>query len=363
MKRVVVLGSTGSIGKQTICVLEKNPDMFTLVGVSCEKNIVLLKEQMQKHNVKFACCKNYPNEKENIFSDELTLVKHLEFDVLVAGSGGIDSLDAVLFALDNNKRVCIANKELLVCAGSLIMSKNKANVIPVDSEHSAIFQCLENRGDIKDVTLTCSGGALRNVPIADLWNTDVAKVLAHPTWKMGKKITIDCATMANKAFEVMEAKHLFGLRRNQINVLIHPESIVHGMVTFYDGSTIAHLAQTTMEIPITYALSYPKRLYTDNTLDLVGKSLSFFEPDLNRYPLFGLLTERIEDDSFCAKAAGADEAAVKMFLQGIINYSELHTIIEQVLSNVENIVINNPEIAKELYYQGYRKVLEKRNIK
>ena len=112
MKRVVVLGSTGSIGKQTICVLEQNPDMFTLVGVSCEKNIVLLKEQMQKHNVKFACCKNYPNEKEYIFSDELTLVKHLEFDVLVAGSGGIDSLDAVLFALDNNKRVCIAVKSI-----------------------------------------------------------------------------------------------------------------------------------------------------------------------------------------------------------------------------------------------------------
>lgn len=357
MKRVIVLGSTGSIGKQTLGVIRTNPTEFQAVGLSCRQNLELLKRQKREFGVKFACCYRFPDETEGIFGDELSLVKNVEFDVLVAGTGGIDSLDAVVYALENGKRVCVANKELLVCAGKLLMKLSNGNLIPVDSEHSAIYQCLENRRGVDSVTLTCSGGALRDFPKEKLWTATKSDVLKHPTWKMGEKITVDCATMTNKAFEVIEANRLFELSKKKIKVILHKESIVHGFVTLSDGSIISLLSEPDMELPIAYALSYPERIRKDSCFSLAGKTLSFEEPDYSRYPLFSLISENVDNEAFCCASAGVDEASVNLFLKGVITYGELHTIIEKSLENISNFAITDTKIAREIYKEGFEKVL------
>lgn len=358
MKRVVVLGSTGSIGKQTLNIIRNNPTIFSVVGLSCRKNIDLLKRQMNEFGVRFGCCSLFPDEQNRIFNNELLLLKSIDFDIVVAGAGGIDSLEAVIYALEQNKRVCVANKELLVCAGSLLMKLSNGNLIPVDSEHSAVFQCLENRMDVESITLTCSGGALRNFDINKLWSATKSDVLKHPTWKMGDKITVDCATMANKAFEVIEANRLFGFQRKDINVLLHKESLVHGLITFCDKSSLALISQPTMELPIAYALSYPDRVCFDSDFSLVGKTLTFENPDYSRYPIFEFITENYQNEEFCCMSAGVDEASVNLFLDGVIRYGELHTIIEKSLSKVSNSAITDAKTAREIYNEGIQRVLQ-----
>lgn len=357
MKRIVVLGSTGSIGKQTLNIVRKNPTMFCVVGLSCRKNVDLLKNQMLEFGVRFGSCSLCPDQENRIFDNELSLLKAVDFDIVVAGSGGIDSLDAVIYALEQNKRVCIANKELLVCAGNLLMKLSNGNLIPVDSEHSAVFQCLKSRKNVESITLTCSGGALRDFDINRLWSATKDDVLKHPTWKMGDKITVDCATMTNKAFEVIEANRLFGFRKDNINVLLHKESLVHGFITFCDKSSLALISQPDMELPIAYALSYPERVSFDSQFSLVGKTLTFEKPDYSRYPLFEFITDNYLNEEFCCMSAGVDEASVNLFLDGVIEYGELHTIIEKSLVGTSNSTINDSKTAREIYKEGIERVL------
>lgn len=358
MKKVVIFGSTGSVGKQVLNVISRYPNEFKVVGLSCNSNLKLLKEQMAQYNVDIACCKLHPENDNNIFDNEYSLVKDNDFDILVASSGGIDSLSAVLYALRSGKRVAIANKELLVCAGNLLMQEDRGNLIPVDSEHSAIYQVLKCGNKPESITLTCSGGAFRDVPLSEIWGKKAGDALLHPTWVMGQKITVDCATMANKSFEVIEAMHLFDLSKEQVNVLLHRQSIVHGFVTFQDGSIISQMSEPNMEIPISYALGYPERLSRRSDFSLIGKNLSFEIPDYSRYPLFKLITDNAENQSFCAFASGVDEASVNLFLKGCISYGQLHTIIEKSLLFAPSATVSDEKIAQQLYYEGFNKALE-----
>lgn len=341
MKRVIVLGSTGSIGTQTLNVISRNPKEFDVVGLSCNSNLNLLKEQCKEFRVKYGCCKCFPDKDNNIFGTESELIEATDFDILVAASGGVDSLDAVVTSLLNGKRVCIANKELLVCAGVHVMaSSRKGELIPIDSEHSAIYQCLHGDKEIESVTLTCSGGALRDLPIDKLSNANVDDVLKHPNWVMGKKITVDCATMMNKAFEVIEAMHLFGLPKEKIKVVMHKESLVHGYVTFKDGSIKALISPPNMELPIAYALSYPNRV-DGPQFNLAGKTLSFTEPDYERYPLFKLVMDNLDKPLFPSFIAGVDEIVVNHFLHGFISYGEMHNIISNAVEIFPKVYEDN----------------------
>ena len=241
MKRVVVLGSTGSVGKQTLDVIRELG--YTVVGLGCNKNIFLLREQMREFAVSSAAAIDC--EEIDLFhgSEAFTeLCASLDYDILVAAASGLSSLKAVLNSLERGKRVALANKEIAVCAAPLLKETiKKGELIPVDSEHSAIFQCLSCGKDVKSVTLTCPGGALRDMPIEKLKYATANDALKHPNWSMGDKITVDCATMANKAFEVIEAASLFSLPFDKIKVLIHKESLTHGFVTFSDGVIISQV--------------------------------------------------------------------------------------------------------------------------
>lgn len=341
MKRVIILGSTGSIGTQTLNVITRNQADFKVVGLSCNSNIELLKAQREKFGVDYVCCKTFSDKDNGIFATESELIEKVKYDILVACSGGVDSLDAVVTSLLNGKTVCIANKELLVCAGEHVMTASrKGKLIPIDSEHSAIYQCLQGESEIDSVTLTCSGGALRNMPIEELSAATVGDVLKHPNWIMGKKITVDCATMMNKAFEVIEAMHLFGLPKEKVHVVMHKESLVHGYVTFKDGSIKALISPPNMELPIAYALNYPIRM-DSLKFDLSGKTLTFTEPDFERYPLFKLVIDNLDKPLFPSFIAGVDEIVVDHFLKGFISYGEMHNIINSAVLMFEKVYEDN----------------------
>lgn len=360
MKRVIILGSTGSIGTQTLNVISRNLSNFKVVGLSCNSNIELLNAQREKYGVEFACCKCLPDKDKGIFATESELIGAVKYDILVAASGGVDSLDAVVTSLLNGKAVCIANKELLVCAGEHVMAaSHKGRLIPVDSEHSAIYQCLQGESEIDSVTLTCSGGALRNMPIEKLSDATVEDVLKHPNWVMGKKITVDCATMMNKAFEVIEAMCLFGLPKEKVHVVMHKESLVHGYVTFKDGSIKALISPPNMELPIAYALNYPNRIENIN-FDLSGKTLTFTEPDIERYPLFKLVLDNLDKPLFPSFIAGVDEIVVDHFLKGFISYGEMHKIINRAVLMYDKVYESNANSYSPIgLYECGRKVVKK----
>ena len=260
---------------------------------------------------------------------------------------GYAGLKAVKLAVELKKPVALANKETLVAGGGLIMpmaKKQGVDIIPVDSEHSAIWQCLNYNAEkeFKKIIITASGGALRNVPIEKLESVSASDALMHPNWNMGKKITVDCATMVNKGFEVLEAMWLFNAPREKIDVAIHPESIIHSMVEFKDGAVISQMGVPSMEIPIQLALTYPNRLDTATTpLELKGKTLSFMDVDLNRYPAFSVCNEAILKGGVypCALSAG-DEVVVELFLNGKIKYTEIPTYLEKVVEKTENLPLS-----------------------
>ena len=353
MKRVVVLGSSGSVGKQALQVVDELG--FEVVGLACKSNYEVLSAQL----------KQYPNAKgailEGVYHDVFCgkdafemLAKQVDYDVLIAAASGLTSLTTVLQALKDGKRVALANKEIAVCAGSLLKAAAKnGELIPVDSEHSAVFQCLLSGREIKDVTLTCSGGALRDVPIENLKYVKAEDALKHPNWAMGAKITIDCATMANKAFEVIEAAALFDIPFDMVKVLVHKESIVHGFITFKDGSVIAQLSAPDMKAPLRYALTYPNRRETKEDFSLIGKTLTFCEHDRKRYPLFDVILNAAKNNEWArAFLAGADEGAVELFLSGHISYEELHKIINMAAETVKVEVVDTVEKAIAAYEYG-----------
>ena len=362
MKNIALLGSTGSIGKNTLDVVRNFPDEFKIVGLTAKSNIDTLYAQVKEFKPKFICVndsgaalklKARVGAKVRFFTGEeglRELVKEKIIDEVLVAITGTGALAPLLSALDSKKRIALANKESLVMAGAIVMErarKNKVEILPVDSEQSAIWQCLqgEDRSHLKNIYLTASGGPFRETSVRDMKDISMKEVLRHPRWKMGRKITVDSATLMNKGLELLEAMFLFDLPVDRIKILIHPEAIVHSMVEFVDGVVMAQLSNTDMRIPIQYALTYPKRM--KNALAGVDflklKSLNFEKPDFNKFPCLKLsFSVAGELGTAPAVMNCANEISVAEFLKGRLAFIKISSVIERVLSKHKNIV--NPNL-------------------
>lgn len=361
-RRIAILGSTGSIGTQTLDVVRRHPDLFEVETISAYNSVDLLAAQAEEfdvNNVVICNPEHYsalnsrlPQCKVFAGVDSLCeLVKSDRVDIVVGAMVGFSGLRPTLAALEAGKVVALANKETLVAAGDIVRATMKAHggaILPVDSEHSAIFQCLlgAQGNDPVRIHLTASGGPFRTWKKDDIAAATAAQALKHPNWDMGAKVTIDSATMMNKGFETIEAYHLFNLTPDQIHVVVHPESIIHSMVEFADGAVIAQLGSPDMRVPIGLALSFPERVDVGcKPLDFATLSkLSFEEPDLDRFPNLGLAFDSIRRGGNipCALNA-ANEVAVKAYLQGKISFYGITELLEKSLAKTEFIAVPSLE--------------------
>jgi 1-deoxy-D-xylulose-5-phosphate reductoisomerase len=334
VKRVAILGSTGSVGVQALDVASRFPDHFEVVGLAAGRNVARLAEQVRRFRPKVVSLADEGAARElralvpagtEVLAGEsgaVAVASHPDVHLVLAAISGGAGLRSTAAAVEAGKTIGLANKESLVLAGELVMARAAAKgvaILPVDSEHSAIHQSLvgHNRGEVRRLILTASGGPLRQVPAAELASITPERALKHPNWSMGDKITIDSATLMNKGLEVVEARWLFGVEPRRIDIVVHPESIVHSMVEYIDGSIVAQLGISDMRGPISYAMGHPERLPLDLApLDLgrLGK-LTFEPPDAARFPAFTLAYRALEMGGTApAVLSGADEAAVAAFL-------------------------------------------------
>ncbi len=353
MIRVAILGSTGSIGRSTLDVIRRHPGKFEVVALAANRSLDLLAQQVAEHNPGKAVLvegeglngrRDLPAARWMAGRDALLeLATAPEVDVVVNALVGSAGLEPTLAALEGGKRLALANKESLVAGGDLVVAAAKAGggeLVPVDSEHSAILQCLEGyeMASVARMTLTASGGPFRGRSLEELWAVHPEHALNHPTWSMGAKITIDSATLANKALEVIEAHFLYGIDYDSLGVVVHPQSIVHSFVEFVDGSVLAQLGFPTMELPILYALTYPERLEDRllQTFDPVRASpLIFEEVDRDTFQMFAL-GERAgrEGGSSPAVYNAANEVAVEAFLAKKIRFPELPEVVGEALDRL-----------------------------
>ncbi len=350
MKRILILGSTGSIGTQALDIIRDNPDKFKAVGLTCKSRVDSLVVQIKEFNPEAVCVGNEESAKRikaefpdlDVYYGEAGLVEiaKMNCDLVLSSLMGISGLMPTYTAIANGRDIALANKETLVTGGKLVTSLCKEKgikLLPVDSEHSAIFQCLEgNRNQrIKRILLTASGGPFRGRSLAELKNVSVEQALKHPKWSMGAKITIDSASMMNKGLEVIEAKWLFDVDPEQIEILVHPQSIVHSMVEFCDTSIIAQLGLPDMRIPISYAFNYPNRLeYKGDSLDFfdVASDLHFEKPNREVFKTIDMAYYVLQEGkSYSAALNGANEELVAMFLEGKIKFTEIQDTIARVL--------------------------------
>lgn len=361
MQRVTLLGSTGSIGQSTLDVIRQNPDHFSVFALVAGRNLQALAAQILEFRPQVAVVADpddLPALRALLASASAPLPELLagngayarvaaapETDSLVSAIVGVAGLEATYQAICAGKRIGLANKETLVAGGSLVMSAVRAHgvqLIPIDSEHNGAHQCLRAgaRADVTKLILTASGGPFRNTPAADLLQVTPEQALNHPTWKMGPRITIDSATLMNKGFEVIEACWLFDLPPDQVEVVVHPQSTVHAMVEYNDGSVIAQVCATDMRMPIQYALTYPQRWSAPvPRLDWTqARTWDFHAPDLARFPLLRLAYEaqRAGGTATCTLNA-ADEIAVESFLRGEISFPGIAEVVEETLERVSSI--------------------------
>lgn len=345
-KKIVIFGSTGSIGTQTLRVIDKYPERFEVVGLGCGANYTLLNEQIAKYRPKYVFIaenadKIIPMGAE-ILPNAETLAE-VDADIFVSAAVGMAGLAPTLKAIETGKDIALANKETLVAAGEYVMARAKANgvkMLPVDSEHSALWQCLNygNARNVKNLILTASGGAFRGLKADKLQNVTVLDALKHPTWNMGRKVTIDSATLMNKGLEVIEAKHLFDIDAERIKVLVHKESVVHSMVQFDDNSVIAELSVPSMILPIQLALTYPDKIESEvKELDLSDIAiLSFEKPDMDTFKALKIAYEVAKTGGTAgAVMNAADEVAVTAFIDGKIRFLEIPTVISRTLDKCE----------------------------
>lgn len=350
MKKLVLLGASGSIGLQTIDVCLKHSDQFKIIGLSVGKNIKVLKEILTKIDVKHVCVKEvnealvneYPDIQFYFEDQGLIDLVSIDCDVVVNALVGFVGVKPTLKAIELKKEIALANKETLVVAGEHVMARAKENgvsILPIDSEHSAIFQALQGNKieEIRRLIITASGGSFRDKTRDELKGVSVKEALNHPNWAMGAKITIDSATMMNKGFEVIEAHWLFDVNYDQIDVLMHPQSIVHSLVEYQDGSQMAQLGLSDMRLPIQYALSYPSRMVLETEqLDLakVG-TLTFNSLDFNRFPLLKVAYEagRALGNAPCILNA-ANEVANAAFLNGEIEFLAIEFYVIDALKHL-----------------------------
>jgi len=352
MKRIAILGSTGSIGINTLDVISRLKGRFEVIGLSASANVGLLARQAISSSARVVSVMDSRLEKDlkilvpggvEITSGEdglLDMVSRPDVDLVVFAISGNVCLRPLMKAIEEKKEIALANKEALVSAGEIIMAssrKNNVRIIPIDSEHSAIFQCMEGRlrKSLKKIYLTSSGGPLLNVAKKEFKNLTKELVLNHPRWKMGRKITVDSATLMNKGLEVIEARHLFDIDESSIEVLTHPEAVVHSMVELLDGSIIAQLAAADMRLPIQFALTYPERVESDvKRLDLAKiKQLNFQKPDLERFPSLSLARQALKTGrTYPTVLNAADEEAVGLFLHDELPFFRIPSIVEDVLA-------------------------------
>ncbi len=348
-RKISILGSTGSIGRQALEVIESLAGRFEVIALAAGNNTELLKKQAEKFKPRTVSVKSRELAmelgKDTLWGTEglREIAANPDNDLVLMAVNGINGLEPTIAAIDNGINIALANKETLVAAGNIITKKAKEKntcIIPVDSEHSAIFQCLENKKPRK-IILTASGGPFRTKTPAEIRDATVNSTLAHPKWSMGKKITVDSATLMNKGLEVIEAHWLFGVDYRDIEVVIHPQSIVHGAVEFKDGSYIAQMGLPSMHIPIQYALTYPETTegLKTGSLDLTEISGLYFEkPDLGRFPCLKLAYEAGEKGGTYPAALNAlNEEAVYAFLKGEIRLTHIAGIVEKGLERHESI--------------------------
>lgn len=351
MKKIALIGCTGSIGRQTVEVVRKNADKFSLVALIAGNSSQAIQKQIEEFKPAFAALTNEEAAKKikevpggvtflSGANAGYTALQECGADIVLIACGGFAGLGYCLKAIELNIPVALANKESLVCGGELIMPLIK-QIAPVDSEHSAIWQCLNfNKGaQFERLIITASGGAFRGKNWEDLKEVTVEEALNHPTWNMGKKITIDSATLLNKGYEVIEAHHLFNCPFQKIKTVIHPQSIIHSAVQFPDGATVAQLSYPTMELPIQIALTYPKRLQTEiPALDFDTLSKLTFEPlERQKYPMYDLALTCGEEGGILPTALNAaSEVAVNAFLNGGIKFTDIYGVAAAVVDGTKN---------------------------
>lgn len=371
MKKILILGSTGSIGLSALEIIRSFPEEFEVTGLAINNNIETLEHQINEFAVPTVVVVNEKRAKElkdkvgnkcEILSGEeglIEITKKGDYDILLTAIVGFAGLMPTIEAIKQRKRIALANKETLVVAGEIINQlclEYESQIIPVDSEHSAIFQCLqgESKNDISKLIITASGGPFLNKSKNELSTVTIEEALNHPNWKMGNKITIDSATMMNKGLEVIEAFWLFHLSKDKIDVLIHPQSIIHSMVEFCDGSIKAQLSTPDMKLPILYAFSYPKRLpYLNIKTDLKKISkLTFFDPDFDKFECLKLAYDVISEGGLapCILNA-ANEVAVNKYLTGNIKFTEIPILIKDALNKIEN---HNNNSLDEIYEYNHK---------
>ena len=374
MIKIALLGSTGSIGRQVLNTVSRHSDKFKIVSLAAHSSVELFSKQVNEFKPRVACLTDslsatklteLPTE-TTLYTGEKAMLHAIteDCDIVMAAVSGFAGMEPVLEAISLGKDVALANKETLVAGGSIVMKavrEKGVRLIPVDSEHSAIFQCLnfDLNAKFKKLILTASGGAFRNYTKQEVATLKAQEALKHPNWLMGKKITIDCATLLNKGLEVIEACHLYNAPLSKVEAIVHPESIIHSMVEFDDGAVMAQLGFPSMEIPIQLALTYPERLKTDvPMLELVGKSLTFGKIDEDKYPCFSLALKSFEmGDNFACAMNAANEAAVGLYLQDKIRFYDISDLIEHVLGKIERLEVSKDSLlytdhlARELVYK------------
>lgn len=358
MKKLAILGSTGNVGTQVLDVVDKYPDKFKIIALSANGNVDLLREQIRRYQPMFVGVADEIKAKElkeqidvPVFFGEkanIQIAELDEYDTLINSVVSLAGIEATLKAIEKKKNVALANKETLVSAGEIVMRearKNGVKIMPIDSEHSALFQCLNGEGmkTVERLVITCSGGALRDKTKKEIEEATIEEALGHKTWAMGQKITIDSATLMNKGFEVIEAMWLYDMPIEKIKVIIHPESIIHSMVEYTDASIIAQMSEPDMRLPIQYALSYPERWEASIKRFNFDKNLTFKEPDLERFPCLGLAFWAAKElGTLPAVMNATNDFMVAKFLAGECKIGEIYKTIKQIMETHENI--KNPSL-------------------
>ncbi|MBE9076115.1 1-deoxy-D-xylulose-5-phosphate reductoisomerase [Romeria aff. gracilis LEGE 07310] len=367
MKAITLLGSTGSIGTQTLDIVEHHPDQFRLVGIAAGSNVALLAQQVRKFRPEaVAICEESQvralkdaiadiDPQPQIFAGEegiVELARYGDAEAVVTGIVGCAGLLPTIAAIEAGRDIALANKETLIAGGPVVLplvEKHRVKLLPADSEHSAIFQCLQGvpEGGLRRILLTASGGAFRDWPVEKLPEVTVADALKHPNWSMGQKITVDSATLMNKGLEVIEAHYLFGMAYDQIDIVIHPQSIIHSFIELQDTSVLAQLGWPDMRLPLLYALSWPERIYTDwEPFDPVkAGSLSFDAPDRQKYPCMDLAYAAGQaGGTMTAVLNAANEQVVSLFLEEKVGFLDIPKLIERVCDRHREQLVSAPSL-------------------
>lgn len=370
VKNLVILGSTGSIGRQTLQVVRNLPGRFRVIALAAGQNVELLSEQIAEfkpdyyYHLPKADAQFITHNAQLLSMEEMAALPNA--DIVVIATSGRAGLLATLATVKAGKKVAIANKEPLVMAGEIITreaKKSGAQILPIDSEHCAVWQCLRGEAaPIKRILLTASGGPFRDYSPEKLESVTPEQALHHPSWQMGKKITIDSATLMNKGLEIIEAHWLFGVDLDRIEVLVHHQSIIHSMVEFMDGSIKAQLACPDMRLPIQYALTYPERVPNQDMPQLDWtkiRELTFAQPDYQKFPCLGLAVRAAKAGGTAPAAiCAADEAAVNLFMQGAIKFTDIARLVERVLDEHQNRMAPTLDDIIEIDRWAGEKVLE-----